>query len=181
MEVLDYTYYEGCTLTVQLVTMRPDAAPANVLTAGTLFTQYAAQVLDVLAEYKIDGSTPGLVPVNKQLSTYLPQSGGFPLYKIKRIQPIGITQEVDNDYLQDIQRIRLGVDFSILPTAWAQDVRKVKAFARNIQVAVQGLFEATDIPFTVIPEDPGVLGESYVSIMLDVGVGQEPQVINIAA
>lgn len=180
-EVTEYTFYQDCALTIRVVNMRPEAAPANVLVAGTLFTEYAAKVADALSEYKVNAQYGALVPVAKQLSTHLPQSGGFPLYGIRRIQPSGQTQEVDNDYQQDILNMRFAVDFSILPTAWQQNPALVKAFARNIQRAVKLLLDANSIPSLTIPGDDEVLGESYISITLDVGVAGEISSIQVAA
>jgi hypothetical protein len=156
MQIQEYDFYEA-SLTITIHTSRPDAAPSTVFTAGQLHNEWVAKVRAALREKK------------DAIEGYLPTAGGFPLYGIRRVMPVGTVRSVDQDFMLEVTQIRFALGIAFLPSTWTAGEVKALGVERNIEKATKDLFEAQGLPTTVIPGDGDQLGESFVEIMCELG------------
>jgi hypothetical protein len=160
MQIAEYNYYNA-TLSVSIVTQRPDATPSSILAAATLHEQYAAEVRVALREYK------------RALNAYLPY------YDVIKITLAGTSRDSDRETNQEIMRISFMLGFSMTGAAQIADERLVFAFERNIEKAVRDLFTAEEIPNVFIAGDGETLGESFIHVQLSMGTATEIGLWNI--
>lgn len=172
-EIVEYTYYEG-SLTVTIATPRLDSTkPSTVMAAATVHEEFAAKVRSLMREYRVT-----LNP-STGFDAYLPTSGGFPLYGIRKVQPGGMSREVSDEFTLEITRLRFSVGFSILPTTFLANELLALAFERNIEKAVRDLFDANSVPHLTIPGDQQILGDSWIDIVFEAGPATEQGIVNV--
>lgn len=148
----EYDYYNG-TLTITVVTQRPDAEPSTRIAAASLHEEYAARARSLLREYK------------RALDPFLE------FYRIEKMQPAGTARDTDEKTNQDFLRLQFTVELALLDAAWTADEIEVFAIETNIERAVHKVFAAGGLPDLFIPGNQGVLGESYIGILFATGSG----------
>lgn len=157
-EIYEYDLYDA-SITITVATLRPDAAPANVLVAATVHEEYASRCRALLREYRLIGD--GL----NTLGTALPY------YRILKMQPAGSAREIERDFNQDVMRLQFSLQFTLIQEAWSADERIVFAFERNFEKAIRDLFKANSLPDVFIAGDTETMGESWIDILCTVGGG----------
>jgi len=173
-EVTEYVYYDG-SVTITIATPRLDSTtPSAVMVAATVHEEFAAKVRALMREYRVTSVYPSV-----SFDAYLPTSGGFPIYGIRKIAPAGTSREVSDEYMLEITRLRFGVEFAILPTTFTADERLALAFERNIEKAMRDYFNANSVPHLTIPGDQQILGDSWIDIVFETGPATEIGLVNV--
>jgi hypothetical protein len=164
-EILEYDYYDA-SVTVTIATRRPEEMPSVLFVAGALHTEFVAKVRAALREKK------------DPLNPYLPESGGFPLYGIRKIMPAGAARGVDDQYFIEITRQRFELGIAFLPSTWMAGETVALAVERHIEKAVKDLFAALGIPHLTIPGDNHKLGDSFIDVICELGGATNQGVIH---
>ena len=95
-----YDFYAG-TLTVRIVTFRPDDQPSLLEGVSTLHSEWAAGVRALLQERAAPFTETNL-----------------PYYAVKTIRPRGTIRDLDAKWLEDYTRLEFAVEFGIRSDAW---------------------------------------------------------------
>lgn len=163
-DIVEYDYYDA-SLTVTIVTSRPNPLPSVLFVAGTLHNDLVAKIRAALREKKA------------AIEPHLPTAGGEPIYAIKKITPAGTPRAVDDQFAAEISRQRFDLGISILPSAWQAGEAVALAIERHIEFAVKQVFAATGIPAT-IPGDRDRMGETFVDVICECGAATNQGVIH---
>jgi hypothetical protein len=180
MRVWAYTAYTG-TLTIGVATPRDQALPSTRFQAATIHEDYAAQVRDILEEYRHIKETTGAFPAAQRIQTYLPiypLQTGKPLYSFRELKPSGSPRGIDGTW--EVMQLRYDFTLDILPAAHMAGVTG-KGKERHLEFATEKLFEANGVPTAFIPGEkeirPG--DRTEIDIRVDLGPATARDLIDI--
>ena len=97
---LIYDFFYG-TLTLRVVTVRPDDRPSLIPGVGQLHEQWAAAVRQLLQERLNPFTTTNL-----------------PYYAVKTIRPQASARDLDPRWMEDYTRLNFAIEFGIRSDAW---------------------------------------------------------------
>lgn len=153
MEIFEYDYYEG-SVSITIVSKRPDVQASVIVPASSVHEEWASRVRVALREFRS--------PLDAYLS----------YYSVRKIQPGASIRDVDTQLNQDLTRIQFDLGIAMIEAAWIGDETKVFAFERNLEKAVKDLFTARGgFPPVFVPGDDGVKPDDYIDVIVTMGPG----------
>ena len=183
MNAQAYTVYGG-VLTIAVATPRPEEAGSVLFTAAKIHEDYCATVRALLMEHKQVGPSAVAYPAAKRIQTYFPAHQGQSLYALRELMPAGSPRDIDTEFMLEIMRIRYSFTLALLPSAFIASETVAAGIERNLEYAVQRMFQVNGVPDTVIPGDDTILSgpegvDTSISISCDLGPASHRSMVNV--